>query len=171
MSILRFSMKMLRRIVLFKHSLNVLVRIGQVVWPCLVHIWYFSCPCEGVVGCGKGVMYLTSPGHPTDIGLQLARLATLMAGKGRGECFYFFCFFPFIPVPLSSLSPTFISFTVSSLFSLSLGDNTKWPTRVDVSLNRNTINYALANTDGAVLFCRYPPVHFSPSSICWHSSG
>ena len=25
----------------------------------------------GVVGCGKGVLYLTSPGRPTDIGLQL----------------------------------------------------------------------------------------------------
>ena len=25
----------------------------------------------GVVGCGKDVMYLTSPGHPADIGLQL----------------------------------------------------------------------------------------------------
>ena len=32
-----------------------------------------------------------------------ARLAILVAGTGRGECFYFFCLFPFIPVPLSSL--------------------------------------------------------------------
>ena len=27
----------------------------------------------GVVGCGKGVMYLASPGCPTDIGLQLGK--------------------------------------------------------------------------------------------------
>ena len=27
----------------------------------------------GVVGCGDGVVYLTSPGRPTDIGLQLGR--------------------------------------------------------------------------------------------------
>ena len=27
----------------------------------------------GVVGCGKGVVYLTSPGRPTDIGLQLGK--------------------------------------------------------------------------------------------------
>ena len=54
-----------------------------------------------------------------------ARLAVLVAGKGKGECFYFFCFFPFILVPLSSLSPSFISFTISSLFSLSLGGDTK----------------------------------------------
>ena len=26
------------------------------------------------VGCGKGVVYLTSPGHPTDIGLQLGKV-------------------------------------------------------------------------------------------------
>ena len=44
-----------------------------------------------------------------------ARLATLVAGKGRGECFYFFCFITFIPVPLSNLSLSFISSTVSSV--------------------------------------------------------
>ena len=53
-----------------------------------------------------------------------ARLAILEAGKGRGGCFYFFCFFPFIPVPLSSLSLSFISFTTSFL---PLGDDTKDP--------------------------------------------
>ena len=44
----------------------------------------------GVVGWGKDVVYLTSSGRPTEIGLQLDCLA---ADKGRGECFYFFCFF------------------------------------------------------------------------------
>ena len=34
----------------------------------------------------------------------------------------------------------FLSFPLLSLFSLSLGDDTKWPTRVDMSLNLNTIN-------------------------------
>ena len=43
----------------------------------------------GVFGYGKGVVYLTSP-EPTEIGLQLARPAILLAGKDRGECFYFF---------------------------------------------------------------------------------
>ena len=28
-------------------------------------------PAEGVVGCGEGVVYLMSPGRPTDTGLQL----------------------------------------------------------------------------------------------------
>ena len=44
-----------------------------------------------------------------------ARPAILVAGKGRGESFYFFCFFTFIPVPLSSLSLFFISSTISSI--------------------------------------------------------
>ena len=63
-----------------------------------------------------------------------ARLAILrlVAGKGRGECFYSFCFFPFIPVPLSSLflfltypslSSPLLSFP--SLYSLSFGNDTK----------------------------------------------
>ena len=42
-----------------------------------------------------------------------ARLAILVAGKARGE---FVHFFPFIPVPLSSLSLSLISTTISSSF-------------------------------------------------------
>ena len=71
-----------------------------------------------------------------------ARLAILVAGKGS---FYFFCFFPFIPVPLSFLSLSFISSTISSFFSHFLGDDTKQPTRVDVLLNLNTINQSTKN--------------------------
>ena len=33
-------------------------------------------------------MYLTSPGHPTDIGLQLGEGVILLAGKGRGGMFF-----------------------------------------------------------------------------------
>ena len=44
----------------------------------------------------------------------------LSVGQGllfliKGECFYFFCFFTFIPVPVSSLSLSFISSTISSI--------------------------------------------------------
>ena len=67
-----------------------------------------------MVGCGEGVVYLTSLGHPVDIGFSWAMLAVLLAGKDRGEGFYFFCFFTFIPV-LSSLSLSFISLTISSI--------------------------------------------------------
>ena len=70
----------------------------------------------GMVGWCEGAVYLTSPGRPTDIGLQLGKgPAILVVGRVEGECFYFFCFFTFIPVPLSSLSLSFISSTLSSI--------------------------------------------------------
>ena len=64
----------------------------------------------------------------------------VVASKGRGEMFYsfsFFTFFLFFFLPCPSLSSPL---SLLSLFSLSLGDDTKWPTRVDMSLNPNTIN-------------------------------
>ena len=70
-----------------------------------------------------------------------ARFAILVADKGRGECFYFFCFFPNIPAPLSSLSLSFISSTNSSIsFFPSSGRRYKKIHKVDMSLNPNTIN-------------------------------
>ena len=55
----------------------------------------------------------------------------------EGECFYFFCFFPIIPVPLSTLFLSFISSTISFLaFS---GRWHKNPQRL-TSLDSNTIN-------------------------------
>ena len=93
-----------------------------------------------------------------------ARPAILVVGKGRGGMFLFLLFLhfhscsSFFPVPLSSLSlflpcPSLSSPLLSllSLFSLSLGDDTKWPSRVDVSLNPNTIN-------NKQLVFSYPPL-------------
>ena len=71
-----------------------------------------------MVGWCEGVLYLTSPGAQLILAYSWARPAILVAGKGRGGCFYFFCFFTFIPVPLSSLSLSFISSTISSIFFL-----------------------------------------------------
>ena len=34
---------------------------------------YYSLTVRGVVGSGNGVVYLTSPGRPTEIGLQLGK--------------------------------------------------------------------------------------------------
>ena len=49
-------------------------------------------------------MNLTSPGRPTDIGLQLCKDAIFAAGKSRGGMFLFLVFlhfnFSFSPVPL-----------------------------------------------------------------------
>ena len=64
---------------------------------------------HGVVGCGKDVLYLTSLGRPTDIGLQLGKTSLLQV-RVEGECFYFS-----IPVPLSPLPLSFISSTISSI--------------------------------------------------------
>ena len=81
-----------------------------------------------------------------------ARPAILVAGKGRGGMFLFLLFLhfqsfsSFFPVPYFHLF-----YSLLSLFSLSLGDDTKWPTRVDMSLNPNTIK--------------------SPISIAWTSLG
>ena len=67
--------------------------------------------------------------------------AILVAGKGREVIFSFLLFLhfhscsSFFPVPLFHLFCYLLS-----LFSLSLGDDTKWPIRVDVLLNPNTIN-------------------------------
>ena len=98
----------------------------------------------GVVRCGKGQRCHVSLCH---WGVQLilayswARPTILVAVKGRGGMFLFLLFlhfhsyFSFFTFSLSS--PLLF---LLSLFSLSLGDSTKWPTKVDVSLNPNMIN-------------------------------
>ena len=71
-----------------------------------------------------------------------ARPAILVVGKGRGGNVFISSVsslsFLFLFLPCPSLSSPLLS--LLSLFSLSLGDDTKWPSRVDVSLNPNTIN-------------------------------
>ena len=94
----------------------------------------------GVVGCGEGVGYLMSPGRPTDNGFQLGK-ACYPCSRGNiliSSVSSLSFLFLFLPCP-SLLSPLL---SLLSLFSLSLGDDTKWPTRVDV-LNLNTINQIL----------------------------
>ena len=60
------------------------------------------------------------------------------------------------------LCPSSPLLSLLSLFSISLGDNTKWPTRVDMSLNLNTINQ----------LPRYQPrcILTTQMSILWFSS-
>ena len=50
---------------------------------------------NGMVGLGKSVLYIASPGRPTDIGLQLGRPSILSAGKVRGGMFLFLLFLYF----------------------------------------------------------------------------
>ena len=93
-------------------------------------------------------MYLASPGHPTDISLQVGQgLLSLQQVRVEGDCFYFFCVFTIIHFhfsPVLSLSSPLLS--LQSLFSLSLGADTKGPTRVDMPLNRNTSNMQTVQT-------------------------
>ena len=70
------------------------------------------------------------------------RSAVLVGGKGRGGMFLFLLFLHFHSCP--SLSSLLLS--LLSLFSLSLGDETKWSTRVDVSLSPNTIKQSTARS-------------------------
>ena len=83
-------------------------------------------PGGGWVRQRCSVSYVTGLGGGEGVQLRLAyswtRPAILAAGKGRRECFYFFCFFTFIHFPLSLL---FLSSPLLSFFSLSLGDGTQ----------------------------------------------
>ena len=96
---------------------------------------------SGVVGWCEGAVYLTSLERPTDIGLQLGKACYPVVGKGRGGNVFISSVsslsFLYLFLPCPSLSSPLLS--LLSLFSLSLGDDTKWPSRVDVSLNPNTI--------------------------------
>ena len=71
-----------------------------------------------------------------------ARLGILVAGKGRGGNVFISSVssvsFLFLFLPCPSLSSPLLY--LLCLFSFSLGDDPQWPTRVDVSLNPNTIN-------------------------------
>ena len=95
---------------------------------------------SGMGGRGKVVVYLTSPGHSTEIGLRLGKACYSWLGYGGwGDVFISSVFslsFIFLFLPCPSLSSPMLS--LLSLFSFSLGDDTKWSTRVDVSLKPNT---------------------------------
>ena len=77
--------------------------------------------------------------------------------SGKGECFYFYCF-SLSFISLVHLCPSLSSPLLSllSLFSLSLGDDAKWPTRVEVSLNPNTtINHVEPFVEGRLRVYSY----------------
>ena len=99
-----------------------------------------------MVGWCEGVVYLTSLGRLTDIGLQLGKFkpAILVAGKGRGGMFLLLLFLhfhscsSFFPVPLFHLF--YYLFYLFSPFLWETTQNDLQNLRVDVSLNPNTIN-------------------------------
>ena len=62
-----------------------------------------------VVGCGEGVVYLTSPGCLTELAYSCARPAILVAGKGKEGMFLFLLFLHF--------NSCFFSFSLSFISS------------------------------------------------------
>ena len=68
-------------------------------------------------------------------------LLSLQQVRVEGECFYFFCFFTFIPVPLSPLFFSFISSTISSVSLLPFSGRWHKLTYKDwCVVNPNTVN-------------------------------
>ena len=112
--------------------------------PCNIHDHYFNKICKhkriiyrGWLGVAKVSCILCHWGVQLRLTYSWARPAICVAGKGRGGMFLFLLFLHFhsySSLPCPSLS------SLLSLFSLSLGGNTKWPTRADVLLNPNSIN-------------------------------
>ena len=104
-------------------------------------IWQVGILPLKVVEYGEGFVYLALPGRPIDTGLQWARQAIHVAGKGFGDFFISSLTFLFHFIPRTSLSSPLL--LLQSHFSLSLGDDAKWPTRVDESLSPKTINQGI----------------------------
>ena len=70
---------------------------------------------EGWSGVAKASCILRHQGVQLILAYSWARPAVLAAGMGRGGMFNFFCVFTFIHFPLSPLSLSFISSTISSI--------------------------------------------------------
>ena len=104
--------------------------------------WILSLYQRGWLGMAKMSCILRHRGIQLILSYTWARPVFLVAGKGRGGMFLFLLFLHFHSCsfffPCPSLSSPRLS--LLSLFSVSPGDNTKWPTRVDMSLNPNTVS-------------------------------
>ena len=97
----------------------------------------------GEVGWSSGakVYILHHQGVQLILASSWARPAIIIAGKGRGGMFLFLLFLHF----RSCSSSLFLALSslLLSLFSLSLWNDTKWLTRVDMLLNPSTINQSI----------------------------
>ena len=99
---------------------------------------YFLCAPDKLghlVGCVEGVLrdsYVTGASNWYWLTVWQGKGGMFFISSVSSVSFLFFC------LPCSSLSSPLLS--LLSLFSLVMGDNTKWPRRVDVSLNPITIN-------------------------------
>ena len=95
----------------------------------------------GWSGGAKVSCILSHQGVQLILAYSWARPAILVAGKDRRGMFLFLLLLHFHSCSyLFPVSLFHLFCYLFYLFSLSVGDDTKWPTRVDVPLNPNTIN-------------------------------
>ena len=130
---------------------------------------YFIFVHRGWSGVAKVSCILRHRGFQLILAYSWARLAILVAGKGRGNVFISsvsFLSFLFLFRPCLSLSSPLLS--LLSLFSLSLGDYTKWPTRVDM-LNPNTINQWFHMWHSFFIICSSSPFWCLRKAVLWDS--
>ena len=106
-------------------------------------LWAHILKCiSGWSGVAEVSCILRHRGVQMRLAYSWARPDILVAGQGRGGNVFISSvsslsfLFLFLSCP-SLLSPVL---SILSLSPLSLGDDTKWPTRVDLSLNPNSIN-------------------------------
>ena len=103
------------------------------------------------------IVYLTSLGGPTDIGLQLGKACYPCSRYGWREDVFI--------SSVSSFSFLFLFLPCPSLSSPPLSLFTKWPTRVDVWLNPNTTNLR------RIVIWQFPSSKLASSSIkFWKST-
>ena len=95
---------------------------------------------------------LRNRGVQLRLAFSLARPAILLAGKCRGGNVFISSVssfsFPFLFLPCPSLSSPLLA--LLSLYFLSLGDDTKLPAGVDVSLNPSSINLSIRLREGTI---------------------
>ena len=135
------------------YHVTIIISSPELLWS--VNIRCPSCVVRrGWSGGAKVLCILHHWGVQLILAYSWARPAILVVGKGRRGIFLFLLFLhfhscsSFFPIPLFHLL-----YSLLSLFSLSLGDDTKWPSRVDVSLNPNTINQSCVVRRGASTIC------------------
>ena len=109
---------------------------------------------RGWSGCAK-ICILHHRGVQLILAYSWARPAILVAGKGREGMFLFLLFLLFHSCSFFFPVPLFHLFYLYYHFSPFLWSDTKWFTRVDVSLNPNTINTTFNRFMPSGLFCLY----------------
>ena len=108
---------------------------------CQAHIFFFktkNCSNDDIfISCDDRIGKMLH-----NICMSAVAMSLRWANRGPWASCYFFFFFTFIHVPLSSLSLSLSSLlSLLFFFSLSLGEDTKCPTRIGVSLNPNSIDW------------------------------